>query len=521
MEHTTSDLSSPERISEPAGDWRAWAGFTAMSIGMFLAILDIQIVASSLLDIQFYLSIPLDRLSYIQTTYLIAEVIAIALTGFLTRVMSTRWLFTAAMIGFVAASIACAASETYMTLYIFRFIQGLFGGAVIPIIFSAAFLMFPVRQQPLATVIGGGFAMLAPTVGPFIGGWITETLSWHWLFLINIVPGLAVALIAALLVRIDTPAWSHIRKLDGLALALVAIFLGSLELTLKEAPGLGWSNGWALSLGALCVISGGLAVRRCLSRGEPLIDLSVFRDRTFAIGTWFSFVLGMALFGAIYLLPLFLGLVHGLGPLAIGTVMIITGIAQLLTAPIATMMEQRMAPRAMTALGYSLLAAGFIWNGFATYEWEFDELFGPQVLRGAAFMICLLPITRLALGQLPPDKVANGSALFNLMRNIGGAVGLALIDTIVQLRAPHHVERIVAALQAGSRETAKFVGLPLDRFNGTPIADIDGATRELVAPLVERAAAVASFNDAWLVLGMLALVSLFVLPLMKRETAEK
>lgn len=490
-----------------------------MSVGMFLAILDIQIVASSLIDIQFDLSIPQNHLSYIQTTYLIAEVIAIALTGFLTRVMSTRWLFTAAMTGFVAASIACAASETYMTLYIFRFIQGLFGGAVIPIIFSAAFLMFPARQQPIATVIGGGFAMLAPTVGPFVGGWITETLSWQWLFLINIVPGLAVALIAACLVRVDAPQWSHVRKLDGFALALVAIFLASLELTLKESPGLGWTSGWALALAAVCVLSGALAVRRCLLRGEPLIDLGVFRDRNFAIGAWFSFVLGMALFGAIYLLPLFLGLVRGLGPLAIGTVMIVTGVAQLITAPVATVMEQRVPPRAMTAFGFTLLAAGLIWNGFATAAWEFDELFGPQVLRGAAFMICLLPITRLALGQLPPDKVANGSALFNLMRNIGGAVGLALIDTIAEVRAPHHVERIVAALQAGSRETAAFVGLPLERFNGTPIAEIDETTREMVAPLVERAAAVASFNDAWLLIGALVAASLLTLPLMRRSKA--
>tara|TARA_R110000868_G_scaffold47339_2_gene155362 strand:+ start:521 stop:2074 length:1554 start_codon:yes stop_codon:yes gene_type:complete len=512
---------TPHAPQQPSGDWRAWTGFTAMSVGMFLAILDIQIVASSLIDIQFALSIPQDRLSYIQTTYLIAEVIAIALTGFLTRVMSTRWLFTGAMIGFVLASIACAASGTYITLYIFRFIQGLFGGAVIPIIFSAAFLMFPKRQQPLATVIGGGVAMLAPTVGPFIGGWITETLSWHWLFLVNVVPGIAVAAIAGGLVQIDKPAWSYAKKLDGLSLALVVVFLAALELTLKESPGLGWASGWTASLAALCFISGWLAVRRCVSRAEPLIDLSVFRDRTFAVGAWFSFVLGMALFGAIYLLPLFLGIVRGHGPLAIGTVMIVTGIAQLIIAPVATFMEQRLPLRAMTAFGFVLLAAGLISNGFATYDWDFDELLMPQILRGAAFMICLLPITRLALGQLPPDTVANGSALFNLMRNIGGAVGLALIDTIIEVRAPHHAERIIAALQAGSRETAEFVGLPLERFNGMPIGVIDETTRAFVEPLVERAATVASFNDAWLIMGALVLVSLFVLPMMKRTNAEK
>ncbi|MBY0510648.1 MAG: MFS transporter, partial [Rhodospirillaceae bacterium] len=220
--------------------WRPWLGFTAMTAGMFLAILDIQIVASSLIDIQLDLKIPGTRLSYIQTTYLIAEVIAITLTGWLTRVMSTRWLFATAMIGFVLASVACAASTTYHMLYAFRFVQGLFGGAVIPIIFSAAFLMFPKERQTLATVIGGGFAMLAPTVGPYIGGWITENLSWHWLFLVNIVPGLFVAAIAATFVTFDKPDWQHARTLDVPALALIVVFLTSLELTLKEAPKLGW-----------------------------------------------------------------------------------------------------------------------------------------------------------------------------------------------------------------------------------------------------------------------------------------
>jgi DHA2 family multidrug resistance protein len=234
------------------------------------------------------------------------------------------------------------------------------------------------------------------------------------------------------------------------------------------------------------------------------------------MGAWFSFILGMALFGAIYLLPLFLGVVRDHGPLEIGTIMIVTGVAQLLTAPVATFAETRVPARRMTALGYALLAGGLIWNGFATYAWDSPELFGPQVLRGVAFMLCLLPVTRLALGQLPPDRVANASSLFNLMRNIGGAVGLALIDTIIETRAPLHVETIVEKLKAGDRATAALVGLPLERFTGVPLDNIDATTQELVEPLVRRAAAVESFNEAWLLLGILVAVSLVIIPLMKR-----
>ena len=387
--------------------------------------------------------------------------------------------------------------------------------------FSAAFLMFPPERQTLATVIGGGFSMLAPSVGPYIGGWITEHYSWHWLFLINIVPGVIAAAIAAKCVTVDAPYWRHFRKIDAVAVVLLIIFLASLELALKQAPKLGSGNLPALALAALCLGSGVALIRRCVRRAEPLLDLSVFRDRTFVIGAWFSFVLGMALFGSIYVLPLFLGLVRGLSPLEIGSVMIVTGIAQLLTAPVAAFAEPRLPPRAMTFAGYALLAGGLLWNAASTYQWAFGELFGPQVLRGVGFMICLLPVTRLTLGQLPPAQVPNGSALFNLMRNIGGAVGLALIDTVLEHRGPQHLTRIAEKLQAGDRDTAAFVGLPLDRFTGMPLGEIEESARALAEPLVRRAATVASLNDGWLLLGGIILVSLLVVPLMKRPSAAR
>ena len=494
---------------------RAWIGFGAMAVGMFLSILDIQIVASSLIDIQADLRIPADKLSYLQTVYLIAEVIAIAVAGWLTRAFSLRWLFTGGLIGFVAASIACAASPDYPTLFACRAIQGLFGGVLIPTVFSATLLMFPRERQTLATVIGGGFATLAPTVGPFIGGWITETLSWHWLFLINVVPGLIAAVLVAALVRVDKPDLARLRRLDWLTLLLAAVSLGALELTLKEAPVRGWLSPVALGLAVLCLASGGVAIRRCLTRADPLIAVDVFADRNFTICAVYSFVLGMALYGSIYLLPLFLGLVRVHGPLEIGTIMIVTGIAQLLVSPVAARLEERMNPLILTAAGYTLFAAGLLLNARTTPAWDFEELIAPQILRGAALLLCLLPTTRLALGGLAPDRVPQGSSLFNLMRNIGGAVGLALIDTVIAKRTAFHVESLAAKLQAGDRATAAFVGLPLERFQGVPLGPVDESTREMVEPLVRAAAATQSFNDGWLMLGVICLATLVLLPFMK------
>ncbi len=499
----------------PQQGWRAWVGFTAMAIGMFLAILDIQIVASSLLDIQFALKIPAEQLSYIQTTYLIAEVIAIALTGWLTRVMSTRWLFVAAMLGFVIASVGCAISNTTQSLLVFRFIQGLFGGAIIPLVFTAVFLLFPPQLQTRATVIGGGLAMLAPTLGPFIGGWITETLSWHWLFLINLGPGVVACVLVAALIRIDEPEWSHARTLDVIALGLIVAFLGTLEFTLKQAPGWGWSSPRSLAFVSVCLSAGILGVWRCIHRRDPLINIAVFRDRTFAIGAIYSFILGMALFGSVYILPLFLGIVRGHGPLEIGTIMMVMGGAQLLVAPLATYGETRIDARVMTLAGYGLFALGLAANAFATPAWDFSALVLPQILRGAAVMLCLLPVTRLALGQLPSHLIPQASAVFNLMRNIGGAVGLAIIDTIIENRPAAHVAEIVTRLQAGERAMAAYVGLPLERFNGQPLGPINETMQEMAKPLVERAAVVMSFNEAWAVLAVLVALSLAALPFMK------
>ena len=168
-------------------------GFAMMCVGMFMAILDVQVVATSLPTIQSALAIPPDRMSWVQTAYLIAEVIAIPLTGFLTRALTMRWLFVLAISIFTLASLGCAASESFAALIAWRILQGFSGGTLIPAVFSAVFLLFPISRQGLATTFAGVLAVLAPTVGPVVGGWITQTYSWHWLFLINVIPGIVSA----------------------------------------------------------------------------------------------------------------------------------------------------------------------------------------------------------------------------------------------------------------------------------------------------------------------------------------
>ena len=486
----------------------AWAGFLAMCVGMFMAILDIQVVASSLPALRDALDIPADRLSWIQTAYLVAEVVAIPLTARLTRPLTIGGLFVAAILGFVAASLGCALSTGFGSLVAFRIVQGFFGGMVIPAVFTAVFVLFPADRRVVPTTVAGLFAMLAPTLGPVVGGYLTETLSWHWLFLVNLAPGLIAAAVAARYVRVGRPEPMLLRRLDLAGLLFAAVFLAGLELTLKQGPERGWAAPVVWALAAACAVGAAATVWRCLRNREPLVDLRAFADRPFAAGCALSFVLGAGLYGATYLLPLYLGFVRGHGPIAIGTTMMVTGGAQLLAAPLAAWAERRCDPRRLAGFGYALFAAGLVSNAWTTPATDFDGLFWPQVLRGVAVMFCLLPTTAVALERFAGDALANASALFNLLRNLGGAVGIAVVDTILSRRPAGHGAALAERLQAGSREAAAFVGLPLDRFDGSPLGPVDEATRAYVAPLVERAALVMAFNDAWLVLGIVFAMSL-------------
>ncbi|MEJ1968067.1 MAG: DHA2 family efflux MFS transporter permease subunit [Rhizomicrobium sp.] len=494
---------------------RIWIGFAAMCLGMALAILDIQIVASSFTTIQASFHVTSDQLSWIQTGYLMAEVIAIPLTGWLTRAMSLRWLFASATLGFTLASLACAACTTLPPFIALRVLQGFCGGMLIPGVFTSVFSMMPEKHRIAATALAGTLAVIAPTVGPAIGGYLTEHYTWHWIFLINLGPGILVAALVVIFVRqgeADSCEW---RRIDYMAIGLTAVFLATLELVLKEAPKYNWQGPFIYLWIAICVVTGTGAIWRSLYSPHAFVDLWRFKERTFTLGCTLSFVLGLGLYGSVYLLALFLGIIREHSPLQIGTIMIVSGAAQLCTAPVAAWLESRFDPRLLTAVGYSLFAAGLIANGFAGTATDYDGLFWPQVMRGAAVMICILPATRLALDSLDPAGVADGSALFNLMRNLGGAIGIALVDTILEQRTPMHADALAARLQHGDPAAARFVGLPVEFFHGQDMGPVNETMRAMAEPLVRKAALAQSFNEAWIVIGVLFALSLLVVPFMR------
>ncbi len=261
-------------------------------------------------------------------------------------------------------------------------------------------------------------------------------------------------------------------------------------------------------------------MRRSLVVLHALIDLRHFADRNFVIGCTLSFILGIALFSTVYLMPTFLAFVRYHDALAIGSIMLVTGCAQLLSAPLAVVLEKRLDARLLCVLGFAALTSGLALSALQTPRSDYDELYWPQIIRGVAFMFCLLPPTRLALGHLRADQVLDASGLFNLMRNLGGAIGLALVDTVVYSRASVHALTIADRLRAGDIETARLVGLPIARFVARTSGAPNPMMEAMVRPYVEAAAMTQANNDAWLVITLLTATGLLVLLFTRRLPAE-
>jgi DHA2 family multidrug resistance protein len=310
--------------------------------------------------------------------------------------------------------------------------------------------------------------------------------------------------------------------LDYPALALMAAALASLEIGLREAPRHGWAAWPIIAFFAGSLGCGALFVRRTLRSSRPVVDLHALKDSRFALGAALSFILGIGLFGAVYLMPVFLGFVRVHDALEIGETMIVTGASQLAMAPIAVFLERRMSARVLTGAGFALFSVGLALSAFQTRATDFEEMFLPQVLRGVAIMLCLLPPIRIALGHLSPEAVANASGLFNLMRNLGGAIGLALIDTVLYGHGPAIGERLGQALAQGDVETARAVGLPMDQFLAhIPGTEVPPATLAFVRAAVERQATVEAVNEAWALIAALSLAGALAVLLVRPANSSR
>lgn len=486
--------------------------FGIMALGMFMALLDIQIVAASLPEITSGLAAGADQGSWIQTSYLIAEIVMIPLSAILSQRFSTRWVFTASAAAFTLASVACGLAGSLESAVFFRAVQGFVGGAMIPTVFATGYALFEGPQRALIPAILGLTGTLAPVVGPSLGGYITDLLSWRWLFFINVVPGILITLLVPIYGKIDDPDPHALRGVDIVAVPLLALFLGGIIYVLEEGPRYDWfSDETNLRVAMLAFSSGALFFWRSLTHPRPVVNLSVFRSRAFSIGAMFQFIVGLGIFTPIYLVPQFLAEVRGFRSLDIGRAVAITGVAQLFGTPLAATLSQKMSARAMLAVGFPLFALSCWLCAQVTSEWGAVEFALPQAVRGFSLMFCIVPATNLCLGALPPSLLKAGSGLSNLMRNLGGALGIALANTLLNDRFRQHFLQLGEHLTPDREAVLAATGAVAERAAAAGL-DPQAAMRVLAAA-VTREARTLAFADCFVLLEALFLLGLLLLPL--------
>jgi MFS transporter, DHA2 family, multidrug resistance protein len=500
-------------------DPRRAVAFMAMCFGMFMSLLDTQVVSASLSEIQAGLAASGDEIPWVQTSYLIAEVVAIPLSGFLSRALGTRTLFAVSAAGFTLASFMCGLASSIDDMILWRAVQGFIGGGMIPTVFAAAYTVFPPSRQSVVTPMIGLIATLAPTVGPTVGGYLTDALSWHWLFFINVMPGIGVTIAALALIDFDKPDYALLDRFDWFGLIAMAGFLGALEYVLEDGPRYDWLQDDVIFYAAIVSALSAVAFFwRALTAREPIVDLRAYGNRNFAVGSVFSFVLGIGLYGLTYLYPLYLAQVRGYNALMIGETMFVSGLAMFATAPLAGQLVQRIDPRFMLMAGFLLFAIGTAEMFYVTKDWDFWELFWPQLFRGVGLMFAIIPVTNTSLGTLPRDRVKNASGLFNLSRNLGGAIGLAALNTLLNKRMDLHLDRLHDHVNWSRGPATDMLASLTARFHDFGSNASLMAVKEM-SLIARREATVMSFADVFLLVTALFVALALLAVVMKRPAA--
>ncbi|WP_029085962.1 DHA2 family efflux MFS transporter permease subunit [Brevundimonas aveniformis] len=507
---------SPVR-EEAKVDWFVLLlGFGGMVVGQFMAILDIQIVAASLPQIQAGVGASNDEISWVQTAYLIPEVVMIPLSGYLARWWGTQRVFLASATGFIVMSVLAGMSTSIDMLIICRALQGFLGGAMIPTVFAVAFTAFPPQQRVTASVIMGLIVTLAPTVGPTLGGHLTEMLSWRWLFFINVIPGALVLFLVSQYGKFDEGDPELSKGFDWWGLGLMAAFLMSLQFVLEEGAKNDWfADDMILLLAVVAAITGPAFIWRTLAYNNPIVELRAFRDRNFTVGVIMTFVTGAALFGGTFLLPLFLGRVGGFSAAEVGTIMVVSGLAMFLTAPIAGRIARKVDPRIPMFVGF-LLAAWGMWEAHAvTPEWGFWEFASVQAFRGVGVMLAMIASQNVTMSTLKPEMIKNASGLVNLARNVGGAFGLAMLNTMLTDRTAVHMGELTSRISTASTQTSDMLAGLIARFEEMGLANPQGAAYAAMERMIHLQATNLAFGDAFAALGFGCVVAAFVVLLAK------
>ena len=507
--------STPASRAAPRDPDRAtpvvWISLVAAMIGAFMAILNIQITNASLLNIEGGIGTGVDNGSWISTSYLIGEIVVIPLTDYLSRVFSFRKIMLAHATLFAVFSVACAFAHDLPSMIAMRGLQGYFGGVLIPMAFTLVFTKLPKGQQPIGLAMFALAVTFAPAIGPTIGGYLTENYGWQTIFFVNVVPTAVMVVTLYFTLERQPMQLGLLREGDWFGIATMAIGLSALQTVLEEGNKDDWfGSPFIVKLAIISAISLSLFIANELIVEKPLLRLRLLTNRNFGLGTVAAVFLGFGLFGSIYLLPAYLGQVQHYNAEQIGNVLAWTGLPQLILIPLVPKLMQRIDARYLAALGLLLFAYSSFMNTMMSLDYSGDQFWIPNIVRAIGQALTLAPLSNVSLGSVAPQDAAAASGISNMMRNLGGAIGTAVLATIVTKREQFHSNIIGQSVDLGREEVRNRIAEMTSYFLGHGVADPAAAHQQAIIALgkvVKQQALVQGFGDTFMVLGVVLVLA--------------
>jgi MFS transporter, DHA2 family, multidrug resistance protein len=512
--------AQPSAPASPTVSARTWVAVLGATLGAFMAVLNIQIVNASLADIQGAIGAGIDDGGWISTSYLIAEIVVIPLSGWLAQVFSVRlYLLTNAVL-FLLLSAACALAQDLPQMIALRAVQGFTGGVLIPMAFTLIITLLPKAKQPIGLALFALSATFAPAIGPTIGGYLTENWGWQYIFYVNLAPG--AVMVGMLYFSLDAKPMklSLLREGDWPGIITMAIGLSALQTVLEEGNKDDWfGSPFIVRLSAIATVSLTVFLWIELTAKKPLLNLRLLFRRNFGFGILANFLLGIALYGSVYILPVYLSRIQGYNAEQIGMVLAWTGLPQLVLIPLVPRLMQRFDSRLVIGVGFTLFAASNFMNIYMTTDYATDQLFWPDVVRAIGQALVMAPLSAVATAGIEPENAGSASGLFNMMRNLGGAVGIAALQTFLTKREQYHSNVLAQSVSIFEQATRTRIDQLTQYFVNHGVIDrADAVHRAYVAVgnIVQKQAFILAFSDTFYLLGAVLIIAL-VATLMLRK----
>jgi MFS transporter, DHA2 family, multidrug resistance protein len=506
--------------ASPAVSAKTWLAVAGATLGAFMAVLNIQIVNASLADIQGAIGAGIDDGGWISTSYLIAEIVVIPLSGWLAQVFSVRiYLLTNAIL-FLTLSVACAFAQDLPQMIVLRAVQGFTGGTLIPLAFTLIITLLPKAKQPVGLALFALSATFAPAIGPTIGGYLTENWGWQYIFYVNLVPG--ALMIGMLYVSLESKPMNLalLRQGDWLGIATMAIGLSALQTVLEEGNKDDWfGSPFIVKLSIVAAVALALFLWIELTSEKPLLNLRLLFRRNFGFGILANFLLGIALYGSVFILPVYLSRIQGDNAEQIGMVLAWTGLPQLVLIPLVPRLMQRFDARIIIGVGFALFAASNFMNVHMTGDYASDQLFWPNVVRAIGQALVFAPLSAVATAGIEAENAGSASGLFNMMRNLGGAVGIALLQTLLTKREQYHSNVLMQSVSLLEQATRTRIEKLTQYFVSHGVVDHAEATHRAVVAvgkIVQKQAFILAFSDMFFLLGAALIVALIATLMLKK-----